>query len=130
MEVRKQKIQGALPGNPGFVQTGGLGLTASLSYLQVIGYREYPWNSVGSNTGDILITLVAHYAFERYMAVLHDDMDRWIRAHGIAVHWTIAEDGAIFSHPDTIIKRREGQNLDLVDYPIYALDVFYHPLCI
>ena len=58
------------------------------------------------------------------MPIIHDDVDRRHGAQLILAEHFIAVDGPVYGAPNAIVIRGDGENLDLVDYPLHAFDVF------
>jgi hypothetical protein len=89
--------------------------------LQVVGHREYPRDTVGAKASHVLVRLVIDDAFECDVAVLNDDSNWLLYAHGILLQHRVSVDGAKQAPAQAIIHARGRKNLDLV---IDLLDSF------
>src|SRR5215470_5349598 len=81
--------------------------------LQVVIHGECARDALGANVSQILVGLIVDHAFERYMAVLHDDPNRLLDPERVFFESGITVDGAEQPHADLIIHRRGRQHFDL-----------------
>src|ERR1019366_7711223 len=95
-------------------------------HTEIIRHREHAVHRIGVNPGLILVALIGNYSLERHLAVIHDDVNRRNGLHGITVEARLAENGAILGDADSIVHRREWQDLDLIIDARYAFDALHH----
>src|ERR1017187_5963449 len=109
----RSKRAAAVPTDqPGF---GGSPLTASkrgrknstvVLDAKLILHGEHAEHTVGADVSDILVGLIGDYAFERHIAVLHNDVNRRKGSLGIALQSRIAIDCARRGDPDPVVHWR------------------------
>src|ERR1035438_4641704 len=99
-------------------------------HAKIIRHREHVAHRVGVNHGLSLVALSGNHPLQRDLAVIHDDVNRWNGLHGITVEARLAENRAIRGDADSIVHRREGQDLDLIIDACYAVNTLHHTFSI
>ena len=77
-------------------------LLALFGDSQVIGYRENSRNCVRPDIRDVFVGFVIHHAYQRYVPVIHDDVNGRLRAHRIAVQACKAINRTVLRSPDAV----------------------------
>src|ERR1035438_6580559 len=108
--------------SPAFLKT----LFPFAFHAKIIRDGKHAAYRIGVNPGLILVALSGNYPLERHLAVIYYDVNRWNGLHGITVEARLAENGAIRGDADSIVHRRERQNLDLIIDACHAFNTLHH----
>jgi hypothetical protein len=92
---------------------------------QVVRHRENIRNAIRPNACHVLITLVGNYALERYVAILHNDVDARHRTQSMALQRREAIDRPKFLPAYLIVEVRKREHFDVVLHSFYSFDVLY-----
>src|SRR4051812_10466281 len=94
--------------------------------LQLVIDRENSRNAVGSYASDIPVHLAVNHTHQGHMTVLHNNADRLLYAQYILLQRWIAIDAAEQSNPQTVVKKRHRQHLDLIVHALHAFNALYY----
>ena len=81
---------------------------------EIVCYRESTRHPTGLHVGEIAVHLIRYDAFERDIAVLHDNVNWRHGLMSIPVQRRRAIDCAESREPNTIIEGRERQNMNFI----------------
>ena len=98
---------------------------ADLADSQVIRHREHSGDSIRRQSGHIPIRLVRHHSLQSDVSAVHNDVNLRHDAHGVATELRLRVNGPVLSPTNLIVKRRHGQDLNVIHNACYAFDALH-----
>src|SRR5215470_14743440 len=91
--------------SPGLDSSDAMELFSSLLpfHLKIIHDRKNARHTVGTNSGNVLVALIAHYTFQGHMAILHDNVNWRDGLHRILKQTRISEELPCHLPADAIV---------------------------
>ena len=95
-------------------------------HAKIVRHREHAAHRIGVDPSLLLVALSGNYPLERHLTVSYDDVNRGDSLHGITVQARFAKNSSIRGHANSVVHRREWQDLDLIIDASYTFNALHY----
>src|SRR5215213_1318551 len=95
---------------------------------EVVGDGKDSGHLPRGHVSELAVHLAGDDALKRDVSAVDDYMDRRVRPHRVAIESASVEDGPVRARANSIVHRRQRQDLDPVDHAVHAFDLRHAPL--